>query len=116
MSKRGKLQPKPGRCRSSFGRPSAGFLVQVPDRADLLAAPRRLLVPLVGALPLAGSTAEEPPVETTARRACDAASGRLRVRPQGDRYRPELLCVATINFFNFVFHAIFDLYATRSSA
>ena len=27
--------------------------------------------------------------------------------------RPELLCVATINFFNFVFHAIFVLYATR---
>ena len=38
---------------------------------------------------------------------------RLCVRPQDEFIRPELLCVATINFFNFVFHAIFVLYATR---
>lgn len=89
----------------------AGFLVQV------LTAPVTLLLDatsyLGSALFLGRIRAAEPAVE-------EERSGLLRSLRQGfgfvlrDEFiRPELLCVATINLFNFVFHAIFVLYATR---
>ncbi|HET8651012.1 MAG TPA: MFS transporter [Gaiellaceae bacterium] len=89
----------------------AGFLVQ------LLTAPVTLLVDATSyigsALFLGRIRAAEPAVE-------EEQSGVLRSLRQGfgfvlrDEFiRPELLCVATINLFNFVFHAIFVLYATR---
>lgn len=89
----------------------AGFLVQ------LLTAPVTLLVDATSyigsALFLGRIRAAEPAVE-------EEQSGVLRSLRQGfgfvlrDEFiRPELLCVATINLFNFVFHAIFILYATR---
>jgi MFS family permease len=89
----------------------AGFLVQ------LLTAPVTLLVDafsyLGSALFLGRISATEPPLE-------EERNGIIRRLSEGFRFvlrdeliRPELLCVATINLFNFVFHAIFVLYATR---
>jgi MFS family permease len=89
----------------------AGFLVQ------LLTAPVTLLVDafsyLGSALFLGRISATEPPLE-------EEENGIIRRLREGFRFvlrdeliRPELLCVATINLFNFVFHAIFVLYATR---
>jgi MFS family permease len=90
----------------------AGFLVQ------LLTAPATLLLDafsyLGSALFLRRIRSQEPPIEE------DGRESVLRSLRTGfsfvlrDEYiRPELLCVATINLFNFVFHAIFVLYATR---
>ena len=90
----------------------AGFLVQ------LLTAPVTLLLDafsyLGSALFLRRIRSQEPPIEE------DGRESVLRSLRTGfafvlrDEYiRPELLCVATINLFNFVFHAIFVLYATR---
>ena len=90
----------------------AGVLVQV------LTAPVTLLVDgvsyLWSALFLSRIRAPEPPVER------DGQESVLRSLRAGFAFvlkdefiRPELLCVATINLFNFVFHAIFVLYATR---
>ena len=90
----------------------AGFLVQI------LTAPVTLLVDAFSYL---GSTlfltrirAREPDLED------QNGKGVFRSLREGfgfvlgDEFiRPELLCVATINLFNFVFHAIFVLYATR---
>jgi predicted MFS family arabinose efflux permease len=89
----------------------AGFLVQV------LTAPVTLLVDAVSyagsALFLTRIRAQEPPVERN-------GNGVLRNLREGMRFvlRDELIraglgCAATINLFNFVFHAIFVLYATR---
>ena len=89
----------------------AGFLVQ------LLTAPVTLLVDafsyLGSALFLGRIRASEPPLE-------EERPGVVRSLREGFSFvlrdefiRPELLCVATINLFNFVFHAIFVLYATR---
>jgi MFS family permease len=89
----------------------AGFLVQA------LTAPVTLLVDAfsyVGsALFLGRIRAEEPALE-------EDGSGIVRRLREGlsfvlrdELIRPSLLCVATINLFNFVFHAIFVLYATR---
>jgi MFS family permease len=91
----------------------AGFLVQA------LTAPVTLLVDSVSylwsALFLSRIRAEEPPVEQ------DGQESVLRSLRAGCAFvlrdefiRPELLCVATINLFNFVFHALFILYAVRS--
>jgi MFS family permease len=90
----------------------AGFLVQ------LLTAPVTLLLDtfsyLGSALFLRRIRSQEPPIEE------DGRESVLRSLRTGfafvlrDEYiRPQLLCVATINLFNFVFHAIFVLYATR---
>jgi MFS family permease len=101
------------RAASFVAGPSvAGFLVQ------LLSAPVTLLVDAVSylgsALFLGRITAAEPPLQEEGR------NGVLHSLREGFRFvlrdefiRPELLCVATINLFNFVFHAIFVLYATR---
>jgi predicted MFS family arabinose efflux permease len=89
----------------------AGFLVQ------LFTAPVTLLIDafsyLGSALFLGRISATEPPLE-------QERNGIMRRLREGFRFvlrdeliRPELLCVATINLFNFVFHAIFVLYATR---
>ena len=91
----------------------AGFLVQV------LTAPVTLLVDafsyLGSALFLGRIRSQEPPLED------DGRNGVLRSLREGfgfvlgdELIRPELLCVATINLFNFVFHAIFVLYATKN--
>jgi predicted MFS family arabinose efflux permease len=90
----------------------AGFLVQV------LTAPVTLLVDafsfLGSAVLLRRIRVEEPPVET------DGQESMVQSLRSGLRYvfgdeliRPELLCTATINLFNFVFHAIFILFATE---
>ena len=90
----------------------AGFLVQ------LLTAPVTLLLDafsyLGSALFLRRIRAQEPPIEE------DGRESVLRSLRTGFAFvlrdefiRPQLLCVATINLFNFVFHAIFVLYATR---
>lgn len=89
----------------------AGFLVQV------LSAPVTLLVDafsyLGSALFLSRIRSQEPPVEQD-------GNGVLRSLREGTRFvlrdeliRADLGCAATINLFNFVFHAIFVLYATR---
>jgi MFS family permease len=90
----------------------AGFLVQV------LTAPATLLLDAfsyVGsAIFLRRIRAQEPPVEADGQ---DSVLQSLRTGfafvLKDEFIRPELLCVATINLFNFVFHAIFVLYATR---
>ena len=89
----------------------AGFLVQV------LTAPVTLVVDAVSylgsAVFLARIRAQEPPVEKDGngvlRNLRDGFSFVLR----DDLIRPDLLCAATVNLFNFVFHAIFVLYATK---
>ena len=89
----------------------AGFLVQV------LTAPVTLVVDAVSyvgsAFFLMRIRAQEPPVERD-------GNGVLRNLREGMRFvlrdeliRADLACAATINLFNFVFHAIFVLYATR---
>jgi predicted MFS family arabinose efflux permease len=89
----------------------AGFLVQ------LLTGPMTLLLDafsfLGSALFLGRIRAQEPPVERD-------GNGVLRSILDGFRFvlgdeviRPELLCAATVNLFNYVFHAIFILYATK---
>ena len=90
----------------------AGFLVQ------LVTAPVTLLLDafsyLGSALFLTRIRAQEPAVER------DGLESVMRSLRTGFRFvardefiRPQLLCVATINLFNYVFHAIFVLYATR---
>jgi predicted MFS family arabinose efflux permease len=89
----------------------AGFLVQ------LLTGPMTLLLDafsfLGSALFLGRIRVQEPPVERD-------GNGVLRSILDGFRFvlgdeviRPELLCAATVNLFNYVFHAIFILYATK---
>jgi len=90
----------------------AGFLVQI------FTAPVTLLIDafsyLGSALFLGRIKAKEPPLED------DGEDGVLHSLRQGFSFvmrdefiRPQLACVATINLFNFVFHAIFVLYATK---
>ncbi|HEV2712700.1 MAG TPA: MFS transporter [Gaiellaceae bacterium] len=90
----------------------AGFLVQ------LLTAPVTLLLDAVSfvgsALFLGRIRAEEPPVDEDGREGVwESLRGGLRYVLGDEVIRPELLCTATINLFNFVFHAIFILYATK---
>ena len=88
-----------------------GFLVQ------LLTAPVTLLVDAVSylgsAIFLTRVRAEEPPVERDGDGVLRSLRGGFAFVLKDELIRPELLCVATINLFNFVFHAIFVLYATR---
>ena len=89
----------------------AGFLVQV------FTAPVTLLIDacsyLGSALFLRRIRSQEPPLE-------EDGQGVIRSLRQGFSFvlrdefiRPQLACVATINLFNFVFFAIFILYATK---
>jgi MFS family permease len=88
-----------------------GFLVQ------LLTAPVTLLVDAVSylgsAIFLTRVRAEEPPVERDGTGVLRSLRDGFAFVLKDELIRPELLCVATINLFNFVFHAIFVLYATR---
>jgi MFS family permease len=90
----------------------AGFLVQV------LTAPVTLLVDafsfLGSALFLSRIKTEEPPVDEDGRESIvQSLRSGFRFVLGDEQIRPQLLCVATINLFNFVFHAIFVLYATK---
>jgi MFS family permease len=88
-----------------------GFLVQ------LLTAPVTLLVDAVSylgsAISLTRIRAQEPPVERNGDGVIRSLRDGFAFVLKDELIRPELLCVATINLFNFVFHAIFVLYATR---
>jgi predicted MFS family arabinose efflux permease len=88
-----------------------GFLVQ------LLTAPVTLLVDAVSylgsAVFLTRIRTEEPPVERDGTGVLSSLRDGFAFVLKDELIRPELLCVATINLFNFVFHAIFVLYATR---
>jgi MFS family permease len=94
------------------GPSAAGFLVQ------LLTAPLTLLVDafsfIGSALFLGRIRAQEPPVEEDGRESVlQSLRSGMRFVFGDELIRPELLCTATINLFNFVFHAIFVLYATK---
>ena len=88
-----------------------GFLVQ------LLTAPVTLLVDAVSylgsAIFLTRIRAQEPPVERNGDGIIRSLRDGFAFVLKDELIRPELLCVATINLFNLVFHAIFVLYATR---
>jgi predicted MFS family arabinose efflux permease len=90
----------------------AGFLVQ------LLTAPVTLLLDAISfvgsALFLGRIRAEEPPVEQDGRESMlQSLRTGLGFVLRDELVRAQLACVATINFFNFVFWAIFVLYATK---
>ena len=70
---------------------------------------------LVSALFLGRVRAEEPPIEhhDEAGLRARVATG-LRFIGRNPIFRPTLTAVATLNFFNYAFHALFVLYATRS--
>jgi predicted MFS family arabinose efflux permease len=94
------------------GPSAAGFLVQA------LTAPVTLLVDafsfIASALFLGRIRAQEPPVAEDGREnVLQSLRSGLRFVFGDELIRPQLLCTATINFFNFVFHAIFVLYATK---
>jgi predicted MFS family arabinose efflux permease len=94
------------------GPSAAGFLVQA------LTAPATLLVDafsfIGSALFLGRIRTQEPPVEEDGRESVlQSLRSGLRFVFGDELIRPELLCTATINLFNFVFHAIFVLYATK---
>ncbi len=93
------------------GPSAAGFLVQA------LTAPVTLLVDAVSYI---GSAAflrrirvQEPPLEEDGNGVLRRLRDGLGFVLRDEVIRSSLLCVATINLFNFVFHAIFVLYATR---
>jgi MFS family permease len=94
------------------GPSAAGFLVQ------LLTAPLTLLIDafsFVGsALFLGRMRAEEPPVEEDGREnVLQSLRSGFRFVLGDELVRPQLACVATINLFNFIFWAIFVLFATK---
>jgi predicted MFS family arabinose efflux permease len=83
----------------------------------VLSAPVTLLVDafsyLGSALFLARIRAEEPPVEEKGNGVVRSLRDGMRFVLGDELIRADLACAATINLFNFVFHAIFVLYATR---
>jgi predicted MFS family arabinose efflux permease len=89
----------------------AGFLVQ------LLSAPATLLVDafsyLGSALFLSRIRSQEPPVEKDGNGVLRSLRDGMRFVLRDELIRADLGCAATINLFNFVFHALFVLYATR---
>jgi predicted MFS family arabinose efflux permease len=89
----------------------AGFLVQ------LLTGPVTLLLDafsfLGSALFLGRIKAQEPPVERDGNGVFRSVWDGFRFVLGDELIRPELLCAATVNLFNYVFHAIFVLYATK---
>jgi MFS family permease len=99
-----------GRALSFMGGPSvAGLLVQ------LLSAPLALLADatsfLASALFLGRISPVEPPIETRRRGSITAGARWIRHSPI---VLATLASAATINLFNFVFSALFVLYATRN--
>lgn len=97
------------RAFSNLAGPSlGGILVQV------LTAPFAVLVDaasfLVSAVALSGIRATEPPTEPARRGAVTAGLAYLRRSPV---MRALLAATATVNLFNFMFIALFTLYATR---
>jgi MFS family permease len=93
--------------------PSAGGLL-----VQLFSAPFALLADavsfLVSALFVARVRSAEPPVEREERRARDRLAEGLRFIAGNAIFRPSLTAVATLNFFNYAFHALFVLYAVRT--
>jgi predicted MFS family arabinose efflux permease len=89
----------------------AGFLVQV------LTGPVTLLLDafsfLASALFLGRIRAKEPPVERDGNGVLRSIWEGLRFVFRDEVIRPGLLCAVTVNLFNYVFHAIFVLYATK---
>jgi predicted MFS family arabinose efflux permease len=89
----------------------AGFLVQ------LLTGPVTLLLDafsfLGSALFLGRIKVKEPPVERDGNGVFRSIRDGFRFVLGDELIRPELLCAATVNLFNYVFHAIFVLYATK---
>jgi MFS family permease len=89
----------------------AGFLVQA------LTAPVTLLVDafsfLGSALFLTRLRAQEPPVEEDDNGVLRSLRDGMRFVLRDELIRSNLACAATVNLFNYVFHAIFILYATR---
>jgi predicted MFS family arabinose efflux permease len=93
------------------GPSAAGFLVQA------LTAPVTLLVDafsfLGSALFLTRLRVQEPPVEEDGNGVLGSLRDGLRFVLRDELIRSDLACAATVNLFNFVFYAIFVLYATR---
>jgi MFS family permease len=89
----------------------AGVLVQV------LTGPVTLLLDafsfLGSALFLTRIKAKEPPVAHDGNGVFRSILDGFRFVLGDEIIRPELLCAATVNLFNYVFHAIFVLYATK---
>ena len=94
-----------------IGPSAAGFLVQA------LTAPVTLLVDafsfLGSALFLTRLRAHEPPVEDDGNGILGSLRDGFRFVLRDELIRSDLACAATVNLFNFVFYAIFVLYATR---
>ena len=109
--RRGQLAAATAAGRASFvaGPSLGGLLVQLPDRAGR-AGRRRRVVRLLGALARADQAASSrrprSPSAGTSSPGCATCFG-----SPTDACR--LAATATINFFNFVFFALFVLYATR---
>jgi predicted MFS family arabinose efflux permease len=93
------------------GPSAAGFLVQA------LTAPVTLLLDafsfLGSALFLTRLRAQEPPVEEDGNGVLGSLRDGMRFVLRDELIRSDLACAATVNLFNFVFYAIFVLYATR---
>jgi predicted MFS family arabinose efflux permease len=89
----------------------AGFLVQA------LTGPVTLLLDafsfLGSALFLGRIRVKEPPVERDGNGVLRSIWEGLRFVFRDEVIRPGLLCAVTVNLFNYVFHAIFVLYATK---
>ena len=89
----------------------AGFLVQ------LLTGPVTLLLDafsfLASALFLRRIRAEEPPVERDGNGVLRSIRDGFRFVLRDELIRPGLLSATTVNLFNYVFHAIFILFATK---
>ncbi len=102
------------RSFSAVAGPSLGGLL-----VQLFSAPFALLADavsfLVSAVFLGRAQAEEPPLEPEEGSGLRArlAVG-LRFIARNPIFRPTLTAVATLNFFNYAFHALFVLYATRA--
>lgn len=102
------------RSFSLVGGPTvSGFLVQV------FSAPFALLADavsfLVSALFLGRVRSAEPPVEADEGQGLrERVVTGLRFIGGNEVFRPSLTAVATLNFFNYAFHALFVLYAIRS--
>jgi MFS family permease len=100
------------RAFSSVAGPSAGGVL-----VQLLSAPTALLADaasyLASALALGRIHADEPTIEPSEGGIRAQISEGMRFIVRSPILRPLLASVATLNFFNFVFWALFILYATR---